>query len=318
VNVFLADDLLGDDAMRIINRLRWVADTVSDRAWLLRTMHIDADALVLDVGAGASPNLRSNVLCEKFVSDSLERGGQPVRHDRPLVVGDAQRLPFKDKAFDFVICSHLLEHVDDPTAAIAELQRVASRGYIETPAANWEKVSGFPFHRWTVALDEGVLVFRRKPAPLWDTSLQKWFTNFTRSLNVDDKAWFARRRLGLTISLMWEGAISFRVEGRSDDQWSDVAKVDDFTEETPAQLGGGLAARALERYGRIIRRRSEVTLDQIRDRLACPSCKGALSWQTETVDCTACSAAYPIDAAGRPWLIREAEITTEIRSRSGL
>ena len=45
------------------------------------------------------------------------------------VVADASNLPFEDKSFDFVISSHVLEHLFDPIAAIHEWRRVA-RKYI--------------------------------------------------------------------------------------------------------------------------------------------------------------------------------------------
>lgn len=37
---------------------------------------------------------------------------------------DMTALPFTDSSFDFAICSHVLEHIEDDGAAIAELYRV--------------------------------------------------------------------------------------------------------------------------------------------------------------------------------------------------
>lgn len=42
--------------------------------------------------------------------------------------GDALRLPFRDNTFDRIICSEVMEHVDDDRAACAELTRVLKRG----------------------------------------------------------------------------------------------------------------------------------------------------------------------------------------------
>jgi 2-polyprenyl-3-methyl-5-hydroxy-6-metoxy-1,4-benzoquinol methylase len=49
-----------------------------------------------------------------------------------LVRGDATRLPFADGAFDYVLTSMFLHHLDEPTAVavLAEMDRVASRGII--------------------------------------------------------------------------------------------------------------------------------------------------------------------------------------------
>ena len=44
------------------------------------------------------------------------------------VRGDVTRLPFADGRFDFVLAVHLLEHLDDDRAAIAELYRVLDAG----------------------------------------------------------------------------------------------------------------------------------------------------------------------------------------------
>ncbi len=49
--------------------------------------------------------------------------------DVSLQVGDIYRLPVASAAFDLVICSEVLEHLDDVSAALAELIRV-SRGHV--------------------------------------------------------------------------------------------------------------------------------------------------------------------------------------------
>jgi SAM-dependent methyltransferase len=45
------------------------------------------------------------------------------------LVAPAERLPFSDDSFDFVLASHVIEHVADPIAALEEWRRV-SRRYI--------------------------------------------------------------------------------------------------------------------------------------------------------------------------------------------
>jgi ubiquinone/menaquinone biosynthesis C-methylase UbiE len=45
-----------------------------------------------------------------------------------LVKGDGARLPFREGAFDAVVCCQVLEHFDDPAAAILEVRRVLAGG----------------------------------------------------------------------------------------------------------------------------------------------------------------------------------------------
>ena len=47
---------------------------------------------------------------------------------------DGKKLPFSDKEFDFVIASHVIEHVKDFEFFIKELERISSKGYIELPS----------------------------------------------------------------------------------------------------------------------------------------------------------------------------------------
>ena len=44
-----------------------------------------------------------------------------------------KKLPFKDKEFDYVICAHVIEHVNDPVMFKSEIERIGKAGYIELP-----------------------------------------------------------------------------------------------------------------------------------------------------------------------------------------
>ncbi len=123
-----------------------------------------ATGLVLEIGSGDNPHPRADVLLDRYPgADNRERGGDLVV-DRPFVVADAHHLPFKDGAFAYTICSHILEHMDDPLQFAAELRRVSAAGYIQSPSEIAERLFHWSFHRWYVNLENDTLVLHpREP-----------------------------------------------------------------------------------------------------------------------------------------------------------
>src|SRR5205823_674585 len=151
-----------------------------------------------------------DILLEKFLEDDSQRSTGLVR-DRPLVAGDITALPFKTQSVDFVIASHILEHIEEPAVAIAELQRVAPAGYIETPTWLAEQLMSHSAHLWGTLLDGDTLVFRRKRAAVIDSTLHGIFARLVRT----DAAWnrFVLERMDLFANaVFWKGAVSYRIE----------------------------------------------------------------------------------------------------------
>lgn len=132
-------------------------------AFRFRRLHcpVKREALVLEIGAGGNPYPRANVLLDAY-EDTVERREKRLVNDRPLVLGFAENLPFRDQSFDFIIASHVLEHSKDPDAFIKELVRVGKAGYIETPDAFFERINPWTFHRLEVTDREGVLKIYKK------------------------------------------------------------------------------------------------------------------------------------------------------------
>lgn len=125
----------------------------------------DVDWLVLDLGSGHNPHPRADVLADKFLLDDTERSGQAVMllPDKTFLVADACALPFKARAFDFVISSHVAEHIEDVDRFCAELNRVSPGGYLETPSKLAEMLRHAPNHRWYVSIRDGQLIFAPTP-----------------------------------------------------------------------------------------------------------------------------------------------------------
>ncbi len=119
--------------------------------------------LVLEIGSGDNPNPRADILVDKFLFDNTERGGNIVI-DRPMVVADAHHLPFKEGVFEYAICSHILEHMDDPIQFVNELTRVSKAGYIQSPAELAERMFHWSFHRWYVNLVGDTIVLHPREA----------------------------------------------------------------------------------------------------------------------------------------------------------
>jgi len=81
---------------------------------------------ILDVGCGYRANKFATV-----ISDVQDLSG--YYNNRNFIRVSSKELPFKNKEFDFVIASHVIEHVEDFEFFIKELERVSNKGYIELP-----------------------------------------------------------------------------------------------------------------------------------------------------------------------------------------
>jgi SAM-dependent methyltransferase len=145
------------ELFRLFLRLRAAPEPFFDALarWSLARFPFQlAGARVLDLGSGGGEGARE-----------LARGGAtviPLDLDeaavrslapRPArqVVGDAGRLPFRDRAFDGVFCSNLLEHIPAPAGILAEIERILRPGgWAWVSWTNWYSPVGghaiVPFH----------------------------------------------------------------------------------------------------------------------------------------------------------------------------
>ncbi len=132
---------------------------------------------VLDIGGAFEVFPRANAVID-IVSYEERRPGQIV--DMPehfskddWYIGDICTpvvwQNFKDKEFDFVICSHVLEDIRDPVFVCAQMIRVGKQGYIEFPSrfrecgkAGPNEIAGWDHHRWIIDVNDGTLVFTAK------------------------------------------------------------------------------------------------------------------------------------------------------------
>ena len=82
---------------------------------------------ILDIGCGYRAHKCANVIAD------IQDFSNYYKEKKFIQIKD-KHLPFADKEFDFVIASHVIEHVEDFEFFIKELERVSSKGYIELPS----------------------------------------------------------------------------------------------------------------------------------------------------------------------------------------
>lgn len=195
-------------------------------------LFLQPDWLVLDVGSGHNPNRRANILLERELSASVHRSGARalIPGGKQLVVGDAQAMPFKSQALDFIVASHIAEHIPQPARFLQELHRVGKRGYIETPGPLSERLLTEPYHLWVIQRKRSGLVFMAKkhPKPAWPFFYRWYYLNeeryghsthrTTHPLLIISKAVLAllwKRTPGAYTRLHWQGKIDFTVKNQT-------------------------------------------------------------------------------------------------------
>lgn len=148
---------------------------------LKRQLNIPLDGLVLEIGGGVSPHPQSDILVDYFVDEAgfRHRGGQPlVIGNRVLIQADGALLPFRDHQFNYVVLSHVIEHIaeDKIVEFTNELQRVGLSGYIETPSILYEAIRDVPEHIWyVVCADEVLHLCKKTVSSLWKPFLDPLF-----------------------------------------------------------------------------------------------------------------------------------------------
>jgi SAM-dependent methyltransferase len=250
---------------------------------------------VLDVGSGANPHPRADVLLERHVSGQHRHGAVAVA-DRPIVFADACRMPFKDKAFDYVIAFHILEHIPTPELFLNELMRIAKAGYVETPNVMFEQLIPYDVHCLEVMNLGDRLFIRKKPARASDPFIAK--------LNIVAKsprwnAFFYGNPEYFHVRYHWAHRIDFEVANPEEPcSWYMRGAEDSDDSEVPRSTGaGGLrgaATNALRSFYAFRR-----PLPDLRPLLVCPDCRSPLVDDDATFLCQDCGRIYP----ARPWPI---------------
>ena len=155
---------------------------------------------VLDIGCGYRANENASVVADvQDLSDFYK--------NKNFIKVEEKRLPFKNKEFDFVIASHVIEHVDDFEFFIKELERISNKGYIELPSRLADN-----------------LVFENKNDHIWwfcYDDLENQIIASKRNQLVDPfitvsmaKILEQKFRESLVLELAWEDKIEYKIDNK--------------------------------------------------------------------------------------------------------
>jgi uncharacterized protein YbaR (Trm112 family)/SAM-dependent methyltransferase len=267
---------------------------------------ISRDALMLDIGSGDRPHLRADIICDRY-EESWERTHK-LQRDRPLVLGDINALPFKDKAIDVVCCQHVMEHLASPEDAYAEMERIGKRGLIRTPSPLAEKLFARDVHRWMVSNEQiaGVetIVHRQKAHAIWDEDL----TSTTWSLSG---FWhfFGRNIEKMETTYHWEGQVHYQIERLENAPWDgepashDIEIPESKLDRTNLRQVFTQHIGAFYRYYYLGRPRT-IDWEKI---LCCPVCKADVKVTNTDITCQGCGRVYPM-RDGVPVMLAEESV----------
>ena len=166
---------------------------------------------ILDIGCGYTAHKNANIVCDiQDLSHYYE--------DKKFYKLTSNILPFKDKEFDFVIASHVIEHVKDVDIFLKELQRVSSKGYIELPSILEDNLvfENKNDHLWHMEFDDDdkKLIISKKIQfldPILTVSSAKKFSKYFRQ--------------SLVLELLWENSIEFNIVEKNFNENEKISRI---------------------------------------------------------------------------------------------
>ena len=155
---------------------------------------------VADIGCGYSAHKNATVIADiQDLSDFYK--------EKNFVKIDEKKLPFKNKEFDFVIASHVIEHVEDFEFFIKELERISSKGYIELPTRLADNLvfENKNDHIWWFKYDD----IKNKIIASKKNQLLDPFINVSTS-----KLFEQIFRESFVLELMWDDKIDYEIDNQ--------------------------------------------------------------------------------------------------------
>lgn len=186
-----------------------------------RIISIKKSDKVLEIGPGATPHERSDVFLEKTFETEEELIAQSghvgtLETNKPIIYYKGNTFPFKDKEFDYIICSHVLEHVDDVEHFLSEIMRIGKRGYLEFPTIYYDYLHNIEEHQNMLLVKKNKIFWCKKeetPIPQLTN-----FTNFFRSLQHNNY------RFQKEVNSLWHQGFEWNstIECVKTENWKDL------------------------------------------------------------------------------------------------
>ena len=117
-------------------QFKWLQKLLIDNYYivLLDTAKELKPISVLDAGCGEGftlsrleeKNIGKDLEGIDFLATAIKLGGK-LHPKLKLKQGNIYKLPYKDNQFDLVLCTEVLEHLDDPEKALKEIKRVTKK-----------------------------------------------------------------------------------------------------------------------------------------------------------------------------------------------
>ena len=153
---------------------------------------------VLDIGCGYTANHHAKTIADVQDLSSFYK-------DKKFIVIKDKKLPFKDNEFDFVITSHVIEHVEDFQFFIKEIERISKQGYIELPTMLGDNLvfENLKDHIWWFKFDDEIntLVASKK------NQILEPFMNVSTAKRLETIF-----RDSFVIELLWENKINYQID----------------------------------------------------------------------------------------------------------
>ncbi len=156
------------------------------------------DWKILDIGCGYRANKYASVIADVKDLADFYKGKKFIKINE-------KKLPFNDNEFDFVIASHVIEHIEDFEFFLKELERISKKGYIELPTRLGDNLvfENSTDHIWWFTFDDInslIIASKRKQLiePFVTVSIAKIFEEIFRE--------------SMVIELEWEEKIEYKID----------------------------------------------------------------------------------------------------------